>query len=84
MAVATLKEATKKLGISLDDKVYFYTKGNKKIIEAEFKVEKKKHDKNSAKDVFSDILAMSRDVGIKDWAENIDHYLYGTPKRSEE
>ena len=84
MAVATLKEATEKLGLSSDDVVTFYKKGNKRIIEADFEAKKNKQGKSRAKDVFADILAMSRDVGIKDWAENIDHYLYGTPKRTKE
>ena len=31
--------------------------------------------------VFDEIAVAAMDVGIKDWAHNHDHYLYGTDKR---
>ncbi|MBI2472648.1 MAG: DUF2281 domain-containing protein [Planctomycetes bacterium] len=31
--------------------------------------------------VFDEIADTATDVGIKDWARNHDHYLYGTEKR---
>lgn len=31
--------------------------------------------------VFTAISLAATDVGIKDWARNHDHYLYGTKKR---
>lgn len=31
--------------------------------------------------VFDEIADAATDVGIKDWARNHDHYLYGTEKR---
>ncbi len=84
MPTATLKKATEKLGLYPDDVVHYYRKGNKRIIEADSEVHRKQETKEEKKDVFANILAMSKDVGIKDWARNLDHYLYGTPKRSKD
>ncbi|MCP4402507.1 MAG: hypothetical protein GY801_35025 [bacterium] len=39
--------------------------------------------KDSERGVFDFILSESRHLGISDWAENHDHYLYGLPKRDE-
>ena len=83
MQTATLRKATEDLGISLDDIVFYRTLGNKAIIEFDLKLPSAKAADNSEPDVFDKILAMSEDVGIKDWAQNHDHYLYGTPKRQE-
>lgn len=82
MPITTFKEVAKKLGISLDDLVYYHKQGDKCIIEVD--LNSTRHtgqlEKNEV-DVFGNILAMAEDVGIKDWSLNHDHYLYGTPKR---
>lgn len=77
MQTATLRKATEELGISLDDVVFYRTLGNKAIIEFDFKLPPTKVADNSEPDVFDKILAMAEDVGVKDWAQNHDHYLYG-------
>lgn len=38
MTTATLKEATEKLGISLDDKVHYQARGNRAIIQIDLKI----------------------------------------------
>ena len=82
MATATLKKATKELGLSPDDMVHYYKKGNKRIIEAEFEPENKQK-KNDDVNAFETILNMAENLGIEDLAENHDHYIYGTPKRED-
>ena len=81
MPTATLKEATEKLGISLDDFVNYHKEDDKGIIEFDFK--KKKQNKEKELNIFDNILNMSEDVGVNDWSKNHDHYLYGTPKCEE-
>ena len=80
MTTATLKKATKDLGLSPDDVVTYHKKGHKCIIEVDFN-KRRQVDKE---DAFKSILSMSEDVGIKDWSANHDHYLYGTPKQETE
>jgi len=31
--------------------------------------------------ILDDIVAFAQDLGVDDLAENLDHYLYGLPKR---
>ena len=31
--------------------------------------------------MLDDILALAQDLGVEDLSEQVDHYLYGTPKR---
>lgn len=38
MQTATLKEATEKLGVSLDDMVHYHARGNRAIIEIDLKI----------------------------------------------
>ena len=79
----TLKEITKKLGVSPDDVVQYREKGDKGIIEVDLKViRQKKQKKEIELDVFENILNIAEDVGIEDWSLNHDFYLYGTPKRT--
>jgi len=75
MATATLKETTQKFGLRMTDIVKYQKKGKKILIEVELDEEKK------AETVFDFVVANSVEVGISDWSENHDHYLYGTPKR---
>lgn len=84
MQTATLKKATEELGISFEDIVSYRKLGNKAIIEIDLKLPQPEAADNYEPDVFDNILAMSEDIGIKDWALNHDHYLYGTPKRKRE
>ncbi len=81
MQTATLKQVTENFGISLEDSVLYHILGSKAFIEIDLKLPETVAADNSEPDVFEKILAMSEDVGIKDWAVNHDHYLYGTPKR---
>jgi hypothetical protein len=83
MPTTTLKKATEELGVSLDDIVNYHKQGNKALIEIELKISEKDEMQNSGIDVFAKIMAMAEDIGIKDWSINHDHYLYGTPKRTE-
>ena len=64
MAVATLKEATEKLGLSSDDVVTFYKKGNKRIIEADFEAKKNKQGKSRAKDNQAQGKVVSQNVRL--------------------
>lgn len=41
----------------------------------------KEVQKKKPYNVFDEIEDAATDVGIKDWARNHDHYLYGTDKR---
>jgi hypothetical protein len=84
MQTATLKRVTEKLGISPEDLVFYRTLGNKAFIEIDLKLPALGTADNSEPDVFDNILAMSEELGIKDWALNHDHYLYGAPKRKDE
>ncbi len=83
MPTATLKKVTEELGVSLDDIVHYDKHGNKALIEVDLKNHKKDKGKDADVDVFAKIMAMAENVGIKDWSINHDHYLYGTPKRTE-
>ena len=81
----TLKEITKKIGISPDDVVQYREKGDKGIIEIDLKViRRKKQKKKIELDIFENILTIAEDIGIEDWSLNHDHYLYGTPKRTKD
>lgn len=83
MQIATLKKATEELGVSLDDIVHYQKKGKKAIIEIDLQRSRPTMDKDSEVDVFDHIVSISEDLGIRDWSINHDHYLYGTPKRSD-
>lgn len=83
MQTATLRAATEQLGISLEDIVQYHKKGKKAIIEIDLKHPHAESEKKSEADVFDNIVAMSEDIGIKDWSLNHDHYLYGVPKRND-
>lgn len=45
------------------------------------KIDIKKVQKRKPYNVFDVISDSAMDVGIKDWARNHDHYLYGIEKR---
>lgn len=81
MPTTTLKKAAKDLGVSLNATVRYKKQGMKAVIEIDLKLPHAKNGKKREQDVFDTIIAMSEDVGIKDWAINHDHYLYGTAKR---
>ena len=48
-------------------------------------VTEEKHSENheTSTGVFGFILSQSQHLGISDWAENHDHYLYGVSKRDD-
>lgn len=75
-----IKDVAKKFGISPDDFVTCYADGNKAVIEIDLKT---KSSQAEEIDVFTRILSMAEEVVIRDWSLNHDHYLYGTPKRSD-
>jgi hypothetical protein len=85
MPTATLKEAEEKLGLSPDDTVQYEEVGevgNEAIIKIQLHIkEKVGKKKKTAKELFDWIVENGEHMGITDWAENHDHYLYGTPKR---
>lgn len=81
MQAITFSEITKKLGISANDMVHYHEQGNKGIIEIDLKRSGVVKEKD---DLFSNIYSMSEDVGIEDWSQNHDYYLYGTAKRDED
>lgn len=83
MPTTTLKKAAADLGVSLTDTVSYKKRGKKAIIEIDLALPQTQNGKKRKKDVFDTILSMSEELGIKDWALNHDHYLYGTPKRSQ-
>ena len=45
--------------------------------------EKSSESHETSPGVFGFILSQSQHLGISDWAENHDHYLYGVPKRDD-
>lgn len=81
MPTTTLKKAAKELGVSMNATVSYSKRGEKAVIEIDLKLPHAQNGKKRKNDVFDTILAMSEDVGIKDWAVNHDHYLYGAAKR---
>ena len=83
MRKMTLKDVTKKLGISLDEVVTYHKKGDKAVIEVNLKANGAQKPTKEKNQVLSNLLGMAEDVGIDDWSLNHDHYLYGTPKRKQ-
>lgn len=81
MTTATLKEITEKVGIKPDDVVTYHEEKGKGISEVDFSVLNRQQSPDEDIDVFDTIMNMAEPLGIKDLAENHDHYLYGTPKR---
>lgn len=53
-----------------------------KII-VEIEMVKTEEQPDSDRGVFGFILSHGQHLGLSDWAENHDHYLYGVPKRDE-
>jgi bifunctional DNA-binding transcriptional regulator/antitoxin component of YhaV-PrlF toxin-antitoxin module len=83
MTTATLKEITEKVGIKPDDVVTYHEEKGKGIIEVDFSVLKKQSTVVEEDERLGKILGISEELGIKDWAENHDHYIYGSPKKNE-
>lgn len=83
MQTASLRKVAAELGISMEHLVSYQRKGNKALIEVDLQFQQPEAGDQSEPDVFSNILAMSENLGINDWAVNHDHYLYGTSKRGE-
>ena len=78
---ATLRQAVQDLGVALDEIVVYRKRGKKAIIEIDL-ARPQAAQKETGGNVFDKIVAMSENIGIKDWSLNHDHYLYGAPKRS--
>ena len=65
MTLATLKEVTEELGLSPDDPVHFYRKGNKGIIEVTLAPSDREIELSALNDASEDFLSV----------EELDYYL---------
>ncbi|MFH1941777.1 MAG: hypothetical protein ABIL68_06695 [bacterium] len=65
MTIATLRKASEKLGVSPDDPVHFYVKGNKGIIEVNLGASDREIELSALGDTSEDFLS----------EEELDYYL---------